>query len=78
MKRRTKLAVVVGADLLLVVLLCFFLVPIIPGITPPHCGPYSPDEHESLSFEILGIGTTYNFGYLSWHWNHSYPRVPCF
>jgi len=78
MKRRTKIAVVLCVDLFLALFLLFFLVPIVPGITPPWCGPHIADEHESLSFEQFGVGTVYEFGHLLWFWKHPIPTFPCF
>lgn len=73
MKRRTKIAAVVCADLFLASFLLFFLLPIVPGIAGPTCVYYA-DGHQSLSFEQFGVGTVYEFGYFIWFWNRPIPN----
>lgn len=61
MRRRTK-AIIASVGVLLAVV--FFVLPIVPGIQGDCI--YYPDEHQSLSFRMFGVGTTYAYGQFSW------------
>jgi hypothetical protein len=69
--RRKTLALVVCADLFLVLFLLFFLIPSLRGIDTPWCMPYSytPGDSESLSFAYLGIGIVHYQGHYVWFWS---------
>lgn len=49
-----------------VALVFFFCIPVSPGIEG-ECF-YRPDEYQSLSFPIVGMGVTYAQGHFFWSW----------
>lgn len=45
----------------------FFAVPVVAEIQGSCI--YTPDEHQSLSFEMFGVGMTYMLGHYYWNWH---------
>lgn len=70
MRRKTKVLVVIVIAAA-AALVFFFAVPVVPGIQDSCI--YQPDAHQSLSFEMFGVGMTYSgFGYFAWTWHPSH------